>query len=100
MPTPSSLLLSQGGATGQFMLTTALSISDKSMNNNNFRDEDRMVKDDGHSHGSNHHHHHCDMDNVIVLTTGSATNVYRERDSSSSGNRSYNRRVKSTLQSK
>ena len=93
MPTPSSLLLSQGGATGQFMLTTALSISDKSMNN-------RMVKDDGHSHGSNHHHHHRDMDNVIVLTTGSATNVYRERDSSSSGNRSYNRRVKSTLQSK
>jgi hypothetical protein len=77
----SSLLLSQGCATGQFMLTTTLSVSDKSIKNNNNdnrllddRDDDRVVKGDDHSHSSDHYVN--DMNNVNVLTTGSASSVY------------------------
>ena len=51
--------MSQGGATDQFMLTTVLSISVKSMSDN-----------------SNYNRTHNDGDDDIALTTGSASNVY------------------------
>ena len=64
------------------MLTTTLSVSDKSIKNNNNndnrllndRDDDRVVKGDDHSHSSDHYVN--DMNNVNVLTTGSASSVY------------------------